>query len=190
MPMRSEVDPRSLENGLEYCFLVERTQPGAVRLRVAGMHLCDLMGMEVRGMPLRAFLNVASRPVFTSRIERVFHSPEIQIHHLVSNDHGMTPLSGQMMLLPLKGETGEVDRAMGCLVTSGTVGPNPRRFRLLDTDVTCLRTGNVYTEAKDEIRDRGARLGFAEAQQPLSGTPISQSVGTRADGRPDLKIID
>ncbi len=190
MPLRSEIDPRSIENGLEYAFLVERTQPGHVRLRVAGMHLCDLMSMEVRGMPLRAFLQVGSRALFTSRLERVFETPEIQLHHLISDDQGQSALNAQMLILPLKGDNGQVDRALGCIVTEGTIGPFPRRFRLLETDVTCLRTGTETSAKSREVEQAPKVSGFAEDQRPF-GMPNLSSVpiGTREDGRPDFKVV-
>ena len=54
MPARADVDPRGIQSALEYAFILERIAPGVARFRVAGMHLNDLMGMEVRGMPLTA----------------------------------------------------------------------------------------------------------------------------------------
>ena len=56
MPTRAEIDPRGIEQALEYAFIVERIAPGIARLRIAGSHLNELMGMEVRGMPLTAFI--------------------------------------------------------------------------------------------------------------------------------------
>ena len=54
MPDRAEVDPRGLGDALEFAFLLEHVAPGIGRVRISGMHLRDLLGMEVRGMPLTA----------------------------------------------------------------------------------------------------------------------------------------
>ena len=54
LPLRSEIDPRGIEGALEFAFLIERISPRLAKLRVAGSHLTDLMGMEVAGMPLSA----------------------------------------------------------------------------------------------------------------------------------------
>ena len=59
MPRRAEIDPRGIENALEYAFILERIAPGMARIRLAGIHLSDLMGMEVRGMPLTSFIDAA-----------------------------------------------------------------------------------------------------------------------------------
>lgn len=62
MPKRSEIDPRGIESALEYTFILERIAPGMARLRIAGSHLSDLMGMEVRGMPLTSFITPTAPP--------------------------------------------------------------------------------------------------------------------------------
>lgn len=56
MPKRSEIDPRGIETALEYTFVLERIAIGMARLRIEGSHLNNLMGMEVRGMPLTSFI--------------------------------------------------------------------------------------------------------------------------------------
>ncbi|MEC9102783.1 MAG: PAS domain-containing protein, partial [Pseudomonadota bacterium] len=55
VPRRSDIDPRGIERALEFAFVAERIATGLGRLRIAGSHLTDLLGMEVRGMPLTAF---------------------------------------------------------------------------------------------------------------------------------------
>lgn len=52
VPTRADVQPAGIGDGLDYAFILERIAPGAARFRLAGRHLVDLMGMEVRGMPL------------------------------------------------------------------------------------------------------------------------------------------
>ncbi|MFY0691337.1 MAG: PAS domain-containing protein [Paracoccaceae bacterium] len=180
VPLRSEVDPRAIETVLEYSFLAERTAPGQVRLRIAGAHLNDLMGMEVRGMPLRSFIDPFERARFSARIEQVFTTPEIQLHHMSSEQGRGGTLFAKMMLLPLRSESGAIDRALGCLISDGPVGLPPRRFHLLETETTCLSTNET-------VRDRAepAVQGFAEAQEPFR----PQDIPRRADGRPDLRVV-
>ncbi len=54
LPRRDQIDPRGIAGALENTFLLERVAPGIARFRLAGMQLHDLMGMDVRGMPLSA----------------------------------------------------------------------------------------------------------------------------------------
>ena len=72
VPRRSDIDPRGIEAFLSNAFIVERIAPGLARLRIAGSHLSDLMGMEVRGMPLSAFFNTAHRDTLSHALVQVF----------------------------------------------------------------------------------------------------------------------
>ena len=45
IPARNEVDPRGIEQVLEYAMLMERIGPGIARIRLAGMHLTDYLGI-------------------------------------------------------------------------------------------------------------------------------------------------
>ena len=61
VPTRSDIDPRQIGPYLDRAFILERLAPGLARFRLAGMHLNDLMGMEVRGMPLSCFFQPDAR---------------------------------------------------------------------------------------------------------------------------------
>lgn len=181
VPLRSEIDPRAIANTLESGFIVERTQPGMVRFRLAGLALCDLMGMEVRGMPLRSFIAPAARAEFSAQLERVFDVPEVHEYSMISDNSTTSPLMARMLLLPLKSDSGEVDRAIGCIVTEGVVGLSPRRFRLVETVVTSLITGQTTkTLANNE------RADFSEQQQPFAARPM---VPKQPDGKPYLRLV-
>ena len=43
-----------------------------------------------------------------------------------------------MILLPLKSDLGDISRVLGCLCTYGAIGRAPRRFELLNQEVTPL----------------------------------------------------
>ncbi|MDE1130590.1 MAG: PAS domain-containing protein, partial [Ascidiaceihabitans sp.] len=66
VPKRSEIDPRGIEYALEYTFVLERIAIGMARFRIAGSHLCNIMGMEVRGMPLSSFITPSGRKTLGS----------------------------------------------------------------------------------------------------------------------------
>ena len=69
LPKRSQIDPRGIEMALENTFILERIAPGIARLRIAGGHLNDLMGMEVRGMPLTALFCQPARRGLSDLLE-------------------------------------------------------------------------------------------------------------------------
>ena len=55
--------------------LAERIAPSMAKLRVAGAHLSDLMGMEVAGMPL----SKPNLPIIRGKVGLVFQSPDDQL---------------------------------------------------------------------------------------------------------------
>jgi hypothetical protein len=144
LPMRSEIDPRGFETALESAFVAERLAPGVARFRLAGMRLNDLMGMEVRGMPLTVFFEPADRDETQRRIERAFCGPAVVELRLASAARfGQPALSGRMLLLPLMAETeGQGTRLLGGLSVQGAIGRAPRRFRVTGCSaIGCGRSG-------------------------------------------------
>lgn len=135
-PKRSQIDPRGIETALEYAFIAERIAQGEARLRVAGLHLSDLMGMEMRGMPLSSLFLPASRSGLSNSIAAVFDSPAI-LRLRLSGETGLgkPTLRAHALLLPLRGDDGAVNRALGCLVSDGAIGRCPRRFTIDATDI-------------------------------------------------------
>ena len=209
VPLRSEVDPRGIERALENTFVLERIAPGVARFRIAGMHLNDLMGMEVRGMPLTAFFTPAARDALTHTLEAVFSDP--QIADLALNGErgiGKPPLEGRMLILPLKSDTGEVNRALGCLCSIGPVGRSPRRFELVEQRLTQIGSGVMATPVVRAVSTTGVHFapeasaapqaaGFAEQATPFGAQPADTPANTAdrspparpAKGRPALRLV-
>ncbi len=160
VPMRSQIDPRGLENILEYTFILERIAPGLARFRLAGSHLNKLAGMEVRGMPLTSFFEPSAREDVTKKLNRVFSAPAIAELNLVSKGKlGRTQMQARMILLPLKSDLGDVSRAMGVMVSDGAVGVTPRRFAV--TETTVREVSNLQSPRRPVPTPE---LGFAEDQ--------------------------
>ncbi len=145
LPRRTDVDPREISHLLESGFLLERMAPGDVRFRLAGMGISDLMGMDVRSMPLRALIKPTQRPEFTESLDDVFTRPEVHTYHLVSEQMAQPALKSAMIILPMLDEDGEVTRALGALVVAGPVGFPPRRFVMAER----LRTP-IFTRISEE----------------------------------------
>lgn len=128
-PFRSELDPRGIERSLEHAFVLERIAPRAARFRLAGMHLNDLAGMEVRGMPFSALFGAAAREEVERILESVFSGPRTAEASLLAEaGTGRPGIAGHLILLPLRSDLGDVSRALGCLVSEGLAGHAPRRF--------------------------------------------------------------
>jgi hypothetical protein len=103
-------------------------------LRIAGSHLSDLMGMEVRGMPLTAFIKPSSRRQVSDTLEEVFETPATCVMTLHSEKSaGAPPLDARLLLMPLKSDLGDVSRLLGAFVSVGDMGRSPRRFDVTNT---------------------------------------------------------
>ncbi|MDT8328059.1 MAG: PAS domain-containing protein [Roseovarius sp.] len=142
VPRRSDIDPRRIEPLLSNAFIAERIAPGVTRLRIAGMHLSDLMGMEVRGMPLSSFIAPADRDAFALNLVDVFDRPAALRLDLRSKASlGRPELTGTLLMLPLRSDLGDVSRALGCVVTQGQIGRASRRFEIVNSHVEPLVAG-------------------------------------------------
>ncbi len=140
IPMRSDIDPRGLSEVLEYAFILERIAPGVGRFRLAGMHINDLMGMEVRGMPLTSMFLPQARKEISEIIEKVCDSPAIAVLDLQGDGGiGRAKLEAKILMAPLKSDFGEVNRILGCLQSLGQIGRQPRRFRVTGVSIRELQ---------------------------------------------------
>lgn len=184
-PCRSEVDPRGIERSLEHAFVLERIAPQVARFRLAGMHLGDLMGMDVRGMPFSALFTPAARVETGIILENLFSGP-CTAELTITGEAGLgkPALVGKIVLLPLRSDLGDISRALGCLVAEGSVGRAPRRF-----DIRESLTRPVAAAAA-EPRPAAAPLhGCAEPAAPFAGAAEHPAAGHPAAGRPHLRLV-
>jgi hypothetical protein len=107
------------------------------RLRVAGNHLSDLMGMEVRGMPVTALAMPEARDELMNALNFVFKGGRAHLMTTSPRGFGRGELVGGMILLPLGDAEGRITKILGGLQTFGKIGRDPRR--LVFTDVQLMR---------------------------------------------------
>ncbi len=192
VPRRAEVDPRGIERALERTFILEQVAPGVGRLRIAGSHLTDLMGMEVRGMPLTALFVPSARDALSVCLDQLCRTPSTMLLSLVSAQAaGQQKLTARMLLLPLRNEDGVINRVMGCLDSAGLVGIAPRRFSIAACHTTVLDGDDLTADraaaaAPEPARNKAAMhlqgSGFSQSPAAFSGqTPNDR---TRADASP------
>ncbi len=132
VPSRCEIDPRGLEGVLSNAFILERITGGLARFRIAGAHLSDLTDLELRQMPISALFLPNSREVLSDALQAAFDEPAIVRMSIQSPaGFGRSQLNGQMILLPLRSDMGDIDRVLGALVLDGKIGRTPRRIEIL-----------------------------------------------------------
>ncbi|WP_347309821.1 PAS domain-containing protein [Defluviimonas sp. SAOS-178_SWC] len=166
VPYRSEVDPRGIERALEYAFVLERIAPQVARFRLAGMHLNDLMGMEVRGMPLTAFFTPKARREIAGLLDAVFTGPRTaELTLAAESGLGKPTMAAKLLILPLRSDLGDVSRALGCLAAEGPIGRTPRRFDLVESLVSPI----AESLPSRRVPPVPAPTGFAEPAAPFAG---------------------
>lgn len=185
VPRRSDIDPRGIEALLENAMIAERIAPGLARLRIAGSHLSDLMGMEVRGMPVSAFIAPEHRDELADALTELFERPAIiKLQLRAEGGIGRPALTGQMMLLPLRSDLGDISRALGCLVTQGGLGRAPRRFHISSQSVTRI----TLPQQRPAPLDVPVAQGLAEAPAIFDAKNVAPALHSASE-RPYLRLV-
>jgi hypothetical protein len=178
VPLRSEIDPRGIEGALDRAFILERIAPGVARFRLAGSQLVELMGAEVRGMPLSILFAPESRKALAEAVEGVFSGPEtLRLSLSGERGFGRGPLSAEMVVLPLKSDLGDVSRALGCFGASGALGRAPRRLIVQEMERVDLLAGRSVEPA---ILSEEVETSAEPAEQRLRPVP----------GAPHLSVVE
>lgn len=182
LPARTAIDPRGLSGALEHVFLVERVAPGIARLRLAGMHLAELMGMEVPGMPLSAMFDPPARLRLAEAIETCFAgSAALDMWLEAGRGIGRPALSGRMTLLPVISSRGRPDLALGCLETRGAIGRPPRRLAIAALVQEPLTAQAAPAPRPAPQAAPRPASGLSEAAAPYLPPPVP--------GRPHLRLV-
>ena len=156
VPSRCEIDPRGLEGVLGHAFILERIAGGLARFRIAGSHLTDICGLELRQMPLSAIFMPGSREILSEALTSVFDDPAIVRMSITSpTGFGRPKLAGELILLPLRSDLGDIDRVLGGLVFEGQIGRTPRRIEIVGETRTSL-TGYAGPASPDRTGGRAA----------------------------------
>ncbi len=167
---KGRFDPALMDAALPYAFMLERTAPDALRTRVAGQKLHEMMRMDPRGMSFTAFFTGASRDIALRLAETAFTTPAIVgIPLTAQRGLGRKPLRGEALLLPLRDAEGHLNRVMGALVVSGEPGSRGLRFDVADDQpIRCdtLLDGQTERRAK-----RGVPLPSGKPPAPRVNMP-------------------
>lgn len=188
LPRRAEIDPRRIEGALPYAFILERTTPALARFRVAGGHLNDLMGMDVRGMPISALFDDAQRDHLLELVEEVFTTPSTLELALSARVPGAEVKTAELLILPMTDDEDRVTRALGCLVSRGPVVQPPYHFRIDQTRrtrVAHMVDGPAPVAPTQKARPMPLRAFAAPETEYTPQTPK----GARVRSAPHLRVV-
>ena len=193
-PYRSEIDPREFKHALENMFILEIADETNIRVRLAGMKMCEMMGMEVRGMSPRAFMMPGDRSKFDEAIMDVVQRPAVTEFMMETVDYNGRSGTAYVLLMPLRSDFGEITRILGCITDVGEAYEAPVRMR-----ITRLQTELIkFDEGADTAKIAGfaeRRTSFTEkASRPALSTITggASEVGTRVrkKNRSHLKLVE
>ncbi len=159
VPNRSEIDPRVFPDALENTFIFERIAKGDFRARLAGMNLCDMMGMEVRGQSAASFMQSSERTHIQTVLEQILARPAIGELGLAGRDLSGREYAVNMILLPLRSDMGEVNRVIGCISYPQKTFNAPLRFAIKTKKLTPLSA--LGSNAQE------VAIGFSERIEPF-----------------------
>jgi len=168
MPARSEFDPREIETALANTFVAEKVAPSVARIRVAGSLLNDVLGMDVRGMPISALFDPASRDALGEATRDLFSSPAMAVFELTARrGFNLHPMKARLLLLPMSDADGQVSRLVGCLDIAGGLGNTPRRFKIASMRRTDIKGEPPQPTRMDtELKKPEAVTSYAFAETP------------------------
>lgn len=183
-PDRHEIDPREMPADARHVFLLEQLGEGNVRFRLAGSALNEALGFDLGGMSLRAIMEGPSRESVVALVAEALAEPGVGYARLLEPDGASL---WEMLLLPLRGPDGAIDRVLGCLrPVRGEVRPAgdlPLRFTIESMVLEPVAPPGGAAPAAD---DAGAPVpGFAEAQAPFRPPHLRPIAGGAGSGRPD-----
>lgn len=191
LPLRADVDPRQIPDVLDSMFIFERLNPTDVRVRIAGLALCEMMGMEVRGQSPMSFFNKNTRSRFAAVITDVMERPTIARLGLDTIDKMGSKAYAEMILLPLRSDFGDVSRVIGCVTEPEEGFTAPMQFHIQSVDIEALNR---------EASQKSHSFGFAEtgAGFIMDGTSSFHAISGGGSAKPKrpaiapnyLKLVD
>lgn len=191
-PYRAEIDPRQFESALENMFIIEKVAPDTMRIRLAGMKICEMMGMEVRGMEPGYLVDAEERLRFERLLNVVMSEPAV-VELKLDAPGRVGRHQATMLLMPLRSDFGDINRVLGCTSGDSDQFAAPLAFTIRDVSVTPIEP-SAATEMRDPLP------GFAEEKAAFEGAPAAPRLRSiegnpnapakPREGAPKLRVID
>lgn len=169
-PLRARIDPASIRHILPQIFILELTESGESRFRLAGTMICSLFGRELRD---DFFSSLWSGKQFDNAV-KIASGVMSHASPALLNATGYTAtgrsMTFEIILLPMRSAEDRCDRLLGCLVpTNGPawLGAEPLvklaldRSRMLNEQPGADAAPHEPKAGKSVLVSKGAELTLA-----------------------------
>lgn len=114
-PLRADIQPSELKSVLPDIFILEMDHGGSPVFRLAGTHVCAILGRELRGVNFNALWHGPHRHKMKLAAEAVLanQAPMVVKVRSIADEESAGDL--EMLLLPLSSRPGVIDRLYGSL---------------------------------------------------------------------------
>lgn len=136
-PRRIDVNPMDFHDILPQVLIVGRSAQGTFPFRLAGGFVADLHRADLRGRCLLDLWRPSDRWQLKSALEFARRRPEPMVVHADILADGVPSVSMEVLLAPLIGQSGEVDRFIGLYQPTAPVS------RLQGRPATTLAIGGI-----------------------------------------------
>lgn len=152
-PQRADIDPMDFVDILPQVLIVGRREAGDLPFRLVGGLIAQLHQRDLRGVNLLTLFNPADRAALRLAVEQIRRRPEpLQITGEIRSDAVGGAVGLEMMLAPLIGTDGEIDRFIGLYQPLGMTA------RLMGRTVSELKLHSLSRSGEDGPRLRLASL--------------------------------
>lgn len=151
-PTRAAVDPMDFVDLLPQTLIVGRREAGDLPFRLVGGLIAQLHQKDLRGANLLALFADADRAALRLAVEQVRRRPEPLLITGEIRVDGVPPVGLELVLLPMVGVTGEIDRLLGLYQPLGMT------TRLIGRTVRELKVTHLSRSGEDGPRLRLAAL--------------------------------
>ncbi len=200
-PGRVEIRPSEITRHLSRICILERPRAGTIRIRLAGATLSARMGMELRGMPLRALFDLDHRNAAMAAAETAITTPAVSILSLARVDRHGASAEATMAILPLTDTMGGLTRAIAIYSERAAVTPFVTeirgRFMVQDSwtldipETGPLLAGIVQGEGARPLKQPVFRPRLAKSNlQPVAEIPAFEAQIMPHHARPVFKVIE
>lgn len=121
-PHRFEIDPAKISSILPFTFILERLDAESYRFRLAGTHMCETFGHELRGTNFLAGWDTIDRLPLLRLLSKLTHDGMVGVVRISVGAIAHESMECETLLLPIRHTHDTIDRVLGSFVPLASPG--------------------------------------------------------------------